>query len=195
MKLFKRKYEFKPDRTDGGFLKKLYMTPLQRKNLLKWALISAVLLVLSLLQDVVLSQISIAGATFCLVPCGILICAMFFDPETAAVFSLIASTLYFFSGSAPGTYAIALLTGLSTLLCIFRKGYLQWCFSAFILCAGVGMMAYQLLTFAIGCFLGSALPARFGVFMMCGGLSVAVMPLLYPIFLAISNIGGETWKE
>lgn len=195
MKLFKRKHDFKPDRTDGGILKKLYLTPLQRKKLLKWALISAVLVVLSLLQDVVLAQISIGGATFCLVPCGILICAMFFDPETAAVFSLTASTLYFFSGSAPGTYTIVLLTALSTLLCIFRKGYLQWCFSAFFLCAGAGMMVYQLLVYAIGCFLGTALPTRFGIFMLCGGLSVTVMPLLYPIFLSISNIGGETWKE
>ena len=74
--LFKRKYEFKPDRTEGGTLKKLYLTPLQRKRLLKWGLISAVLVVLSLVQDVVLSQISIYGATFCLVPCGILLCAM-----------------------------------------------------------------------------------------------------------------------
>ena len=91
--LFKRKYEFKPDRTDGGTLKKLYLTPLQRKKLLKWALVGVVLVVLSLLQDVVLSQISIYGATFCLVPCGILLCAMFFDPETAAVFTLISSTV------------------------------------------------------------------------------------------------------
>ena len=193
--LFKRKHDFKPDRTDGGFLKKLYLTPLQRRNLWKWVLISAVLVVLSLLQDVVLAQISIAGATFCLVPCGILMCAMFFDPETAGVFSLIASTLYFFSGTAAGTYTIFFLTALATLLCIFRRGYLQRCFSAFFLCAGVGMMAYQLLVYAIGCFLGTALPSRFGVFMLCGGLSVAVMPLLYPVFLSISNIGGETWKE
>jgi hypothetical protein len=193
--LFRRKYEFKPDRTDSGLLKKLYMTPIQRKRLLKWVLVSAVLLVLSLVQDVVLSQISIGGATFCLVPCGILLCAMFFDHETAAVFTLVASTLYYFSGTAPGVYTIVLLTGLSTLLGIFRRGYLQRCFSAFFLCAGAGMMAYQLLTFAIGCFLGSTIPARFGVFMLCGGLSVIVMPLLYPVFLSISNIGGETWKE
>ena len=192
---FKRKHDFKPDRTDGGILKKLYLTPLQRRKLWKWALISAVLVGLSLLQDVVLAQISIGGATFCLVPCGILMCAMFFDPETAAVFSLTASTLYYFSGTAPGTYAIVLLTALATALCIFRTGYLQRCFSAFFLCAGVGMMAYQLLVFAIGCFLQSALPSRFSVFMLCGGLSVAVMPLLYPVFLSISNIGGETWKE
>ena len=193
--LFKRKYEFEPDKTEGGTLKKLYLTPLQRRKLLKWGLISVVLVVLSLLQDVVLSQISISGATFALVPCAIFLCAMFFDPETTAVFTLTASALYVFSGTAPGTYAIALITILSTLLCIFRRGYLQRCFSAFFLCAAVGMMGYQLLTFAIGCFLGSTIPARFGVFMLCGGLSVAVMPLLYPVFLSISNIGGEIWKE
>ena len=193
--LFKRKYEFKPDRTEGGTLKKLYLTPLQRKRLLKWGLVSAVLVALSLLQDVVLSQISIYGATFCLVPCGILICAMFFDPETAGVFTLISSTIYYFSGTAAGPYSIALLTGLGTLLCIFRRGYLQRCFSALYLCAAVGMMGYQLLTFAIGCFLGITFPGRFGVFMLCGGLSVAAMLLLYPIFLSISNIGGESWKE
>lgn len=193
--LFKRKYEFKPDRTEGGTLKKLYLTPTQRKHLLKWGLISAVLVVLSLLQDVVLSQVSIYGATFALVPCGILLCAMFFDPETAAVFTLTASSLYYFSGTAPGSYSIVLLTLLGTLLCIFRWGYLQRCFSALFLCAGVGMMAYELLIFALGWFLGSTIPARFGVFMLCGGLSVAVMPLLYPVFLSISSIGGETWKE
>ncbi len=193
--LFKRKHEFKPDRTDGGLLKKLYLTPVQRKKLLKWTLISFVLLVLSLLQDVVLSQVSIHGATFALVPCGILMCAMFFQPETTAIFTLTASMLYYFSGTSPGTFSIALLTVLGTLLSIFRLGYLQRCFSALFLCAAVGMLGYQLLTFAVGCFLGSTIPARFGVFMLCGVLSVAVMPVLYPIFSRISNIGGETWKE
>ena len=91
--LFKRKHEFKPDRTEGSALKKLYITPKQRKRLLKWGMVSLALVVLSLIQDVVLSQISIYGATFSLVPCGILLCAMFFDPETTAVFSLTASAL------------------------------------------------------------------------------------------------------
>lgn len=192
---FKRKYEFKPDRTEGGLLKKLYLTPLQRKRLLKWGLIAASLVVLSLLQDVVLCQVRIGGAVFSLVPCGILLYAMFLDPETAAVFTLTASTLYYFSGTAPGTYCIALLTCLGTLLCIFRRSYLQRCFSALTLCAAVGMMGYQLLLFAIGCFLGQTFAGRFGVFMLTGGLSVLVMPLLYPVFLSISNIGGESWKE
>ena len=193
--LFRRKYEFKPDRMEGGTLKKLYLTPLQRKRLLKWGLISAVLVVLSLIQDVVLPQITLHGVPLCLVPCGILMCAMFFDPETTGVFTLVSSTIYYFSGTAAGPYSIVLLTGLGTFLSLFRRGYLQRCFSALFFCAAVGMMGYQLLTFGIGCFLGITFPGRFGVFMLTGGLSVAVMPLLYPVFLSISNIGGETWKE
>ena len=192
---FKRKNEFKPDRTEGSLLKKLYLTPTQRKKILKWALISLVLVVLSLLQDVVLAQVRIFGATFNLVVCGILLSAMFFDSETAAVFTLIASTLYYFSGTSPGAYSIALVTGLGTFLCIFRQSYLQKCFSATMLCAGVGMMVYELVIFWIGWFLGVTTGARFHAFSMCGILSVAVMPLLYPVFLSISKIGGETWSE
>ncbi len=193
--LFRRKHDFKPDRTDSGTLKKLYLTPLQRRRLLKWGLVALCLVVLSLLQDAVLSQVEIYGATFDLVACGILLCAMFFDPETAAVFTLISSVLYYFSGTAPGTYSIALLTVLGTLLCIFRVGYLQRCFSAIFLCAAVGMMVYELAVFIIGLFLGITLPGRFPVFALKGALSVAVMPVLYPVFLSISNMGGETWRE
>ena len=192
---FKRKHEFKPDRTEGGTLKKLYLTPLQRKQILKWALIGAVLVVLSLLQDVVLARVHIFGATFDLVVCGILLCAMFFDSETAAIFTLVSSTLYYFSGSAPGSYSIALITGLGTFLCIFRQGYLQKCFSATMLCAGAGMLIYELVVFFIGWFLGITTIQRLQVFAVCGALSVAVMPILYPVFLSISKIGGETWKE
>ena len=192
---FKRKYEFKPDRTEAGTLKKLYLTPIQRKRLLKLGLVSLVLLMLSLLQDAVLSRVSIYGATFDLVACGILLAGMLFDPDTTAVFTLISSTLYYFSGTAPGSYSIALLTGIGTLLCIFRRSYLQRCFSAIYLCAGAGMMVYELAVFVMGLFLGNTFMERFRVFVITGGLSVAVMPLLYPIFLSISNIGGESWKE
>ena len=193
--LFKRKHEFKQDRMEGGTLKKLYLTPTQRKKILKWVMVALALVVLSLLQDVVLARMHIFGSNFNLVVCGILLCAMFFDSETAAVFTLVSSTLYYFSGTAPGVYSIAIITVLGTFLCIFRQGYLKKCFSATMLCAGVGMMVYEMLIFGIGLFLGATTPARFQVFAICGGLSVAVMPLLYPVFLAISKIGGESWKE
>lgn len=193
--LFRRKQDFKPDRNEAGTLKKLYLTPIQRRNLLKWGLISLVLLVLSLLQDVVLCRVRIYGATFDMVACGILLCAMFFRPDTTVVFTLVSSTLYYFSGTAPGAYTIALLTGLGTLLCIFRCSYLQQRFSALFLCAGVGMIAYELAVFLIAWIVGITTAARFSAFFLCGVLSVAVMPLLYPVFLWIRNVGGDTWKE
>ena len=146
-------------------------------------------------QDAVLSRVSIYGATFDLVACGILLAGMLFDPDTTAVFTLVSSALYYFSGTAPGSYSIAFLTGLGTLLCIFRRSYLQRCFSTIYICAAAGMMVYELMVFATGLFLGNTLVDRLGVFALCGGLSAAVMPLLYPVFLSISNIGGETWKE
>lgn len=193
--LFKRKYEFKPDKTESSTINKLYLTPIQRKRILKWVLMGAVLLVLSLLQDAVLSRVSIFGATFDLVACGILLAAMLFDPDVTAVFALTSSTLYYFSGTAPGVYAIALLTALGVFLCIFRCSYLQRCFEANFLCAAVSLMAYELLVFAICVFLGSATADRFVVFALRGAISVAVMPALYPIFTSISNIGGQTWNE
>lgn len=195
MLLFNRKHEFKPDRTGPGALKKLYLTRLQRLRLLKWTLMGLSLLVLSLLQDAVLSRIRIYGATFDLVACGILLGCMLYQPDTAAVFGLVSSLFYYFSGTAPGVYCIALLTALGVFLCIFRRSYLRRCFSTILFCTGFSLVAYKLVIFFICLFLGSTTPDRFPAFMICSALSIAVIPLLYPIFTAISNIGGEAWKE
>lgn len=195
MLLFKRKHEFKPDRTGSGTLKKLYLTRLQRLRLLKWVLMGLSLLLLSLLQDAVLSRVSIYGATFDLVAGGILLGCMLFPPDTAAVFALVSAIFYHFSGTAPGVYCIALLTALGALLCIFRRSYLRRCFSMILSCAGFAMVAYKLAVFVICLFLDSTTLSRFPAFLLSSGLTIAVMPLLYPVFTAISNIGGESWKE
>ena len=113
----------------------------------------------------------------------------------AAVFALLSATIYYFSGTAPGVYCIVLLTGLGILLCIFRRSYLRRCFSTTLFCVSVGLTAYKLAIFVICLFLGSTTHHRFGVFMLCSVLSIAVVPLLYPVFTAISNIGGDSWKE
>ena len=193
--IFKRKYEFKPDKPAASTLSKLYLTPLQRKHLLKWVLIGLLLTLLSVLQDVVFSRLRISGATFDLVPCGILLGCIFMSPETAGVFSLISSCLYHFSGTAPGVYIIALLTALGVLLCIFRRSYLKKGLFSTFLCAGFGIVVYKLVVFGIHLFLGATLGARFGVFCLSIGLTLASIFPLYPIFVSICNIGGESWKE
>ena len=195
MLFFRRKHEFKPDRTEPGALKKLYLTRLQRLHLLKWSLMGLALLVLSLVQDAVLSRVSIYGATFDLVACGILLGCMLYQPDTAAVFALTSSILYYFSGTAPGVYSIALLTVLGVLICIFRRSYLRRCFSTTLICVGAGMMVYKMAIFIIGLFLGSTTFNRIGAFALSGLLSIATIPVIYPVLTAISNIGGEAWKE
>lgn len=193
--IFKRKHEFKPDKLEASSLSKLYLTPRQRQKLLKWVLITLTLVLLSLLQDVVFSRQRISGATFDLVPCGILLACIFMEPDTAGIFSLTASTLYYFSGTAPGVYSIAMLTTFGTVLCIFRRSYLKKGFFSTFLCVSFGILVYKLAVFGINLFLGATLGARFGVYCLGLGLTVAAILPLYPVFLSICNIGGETWKE
>lgn len=193
--MFRRKYEFKPDRPHSGTLGKLYITPKQRQRLLKWFLATLLLVGISLLQDVIFSRIPIYGAVTDLVGCAILLFCIMQDPENGCVFALISASIYYFSGSAPGSYVIALLTCLGLLVSIFRQCYLQKGFGSTLLCLAGAMLIYELSLFIIGAFLGQIPLSRFRYFCITAGISLAAMPILYPTFLAIGKIGGESWKE
>lgn len=193
--MFKRKYEFKPDKERSGTLSKLYITPKQRLTILKWVLTALVLVILSVIQDVILSRVTVFGVHTDLLACAILLVCVLQDPEVGCVFGLVSSLLYWFSGSAPGPYVVALLTVLGVLASIFRYSYLRFSFGTVILCTAAAVMLYELLLFAIGFFLGRTTISRLANFCITGGVSLAVMPLLYPIFAAIGKIGGESWKE
>lgn len=190
-----KKKEFKPDRQSTSLLKRLYLTPRQRKTLLKWTLYSLVLLVLSLLQDVILCRMDIFGATTDLVPCGIVLICLLEGAESGSVFALVASVLYLFSGTAPGAYCILFITVPAVLVTAFRQAYLQVGFGAAMLCSSVTVMLYEILVFAVGAFLGLSGGDRFGVFLLTGALSLVALPVLYPLLTAIGRIGGQGWKE
>lgn len=194
--LFKRKHEFKPDKPQGsGLLSNLYLTKKQRLNLVKWVLLAAVLVVLSVMQDVIMSRVSVYGATTDLVAVTILLICIMLDPEIGCVFTLISALLYKFSGSAPGAYVIVLLPALGLFMSIFRHSYLRASFGATFLCAAGAIMVYELIVFAIACFLGQTTFSRLSKFCLTGVYSLAVIPLLYPVISSISKIGGETWTE
>ncbi len=190
-----KKNEFKPDKQGTPFLKRLYLTPRQRRTLLKWALYSLAMVVLSLLQDVLLCRLDIFGATTDLVPCGIILVCLLEGAESGSVFALIASMLYLFSGTAPGAYCILFITLPAVLVSVFRQAYLRVGFGAAMLCSGVAVMVYELLVFAAGAFLGFTGGSRFGVFALAGALSLLTLPALYPVLKAIGRIGGQGWKE
>jgi hypothetical protein len=191
----KKKYEFKPDKLGTGFLSKLYMTPTQRKKLLKWSLFALVLLVLSLLQDVFFCHMRLFGATTDLVPAAILLITILLGTESGCLFALIASCMYQFAGNAPGFHVIAILTVLGTIISMFRQNYLQRSYGAAMLCSGVAVVLYELSIFIASVLSGASNLSRIGSILVTAGLSIISLPILYPILCSIQQIGGDSWKE
>lgn len=191
----KKNYEFRPDKSGSGILSRLYLTRLQRLSALKWLLYSLVVLILSVLQDVLLCRMDIWGATTDLVPCAVLMVCVLEGAEHGSLFCLITALIYLFSGSSPGYHVLVLLPVLGVGASIFRQSLLRKSFSATVLCAGTALFLYELAIFAMALFLNLTHPGRFSVALITGGLTLAVMPILYPILVSIGKIGGETWKE
>lgn len=193
--LFKKKNEFRPDKAHSGALGKLYITKKQRLFLLKWLLMVLSLALLSVVQDVILSRVHLWGATSDLLCGALLMACILLDPEQGCIFILTGSCLYCFSGSAPGPYVIALLTGIGLLISIFRQSYLYQNFSTIMLCTAIAIMLYELLLWAIGMLVGNTTVHRLGIFALTGLYTLAAMPALYPVFRAIGKIGGESWRD
>ena len=188
-------YEFKPDKAPKQLPKLLHMTLLQRRQVLQWSLYGLVLLFLLVLQDVIMSRVSISGATTDLVPAAILLITVISDVYAGSLFAIIASTLYVFTGSAPGPYAVGFLTVLGIVAAFFRQSWWRRGFRSHILCAGLVLLVYELAVYGTGLFLGLTYWSRFGVFFLTWALSFGVMMALYPLIRKIQKIGGEQWRE
>ncbi len=190
-----KRNEFKPDKPRIGLLSKLYLTQKQRRTALKWFLYALVLLVLSVLQDVILSRLRIFGATTELVPVGIFLICILEGLDSGSVFALVASALYVFSGTPAGVYCIVLITALSVAVTFFRQSYLQRGFAAAMLCVAAAMVVYEFAVFSIGMVLGLTAWRRVGVFALTAVYSLVTAPPVYFIIEKIGKVGGQTWKE
>lgn len=188
-------YEFKPDRQETGLLKQLYLTRLQRMQLLKWSTLSALCVLMLIVQDVLMSQIRISGATTDLVVCVIFLIGLYEGTENGSLFALIASIVYLFSGSSPGAQCIALLSCTTVVLNLMRQSLWRRSGGSILLCTCAGIVIYEMLNFLFGLFVGNTIWARAGVFMLVAGFTCACAFPLYPLVKLISKIGGETWKE
>ena len=192
--LFK-KHDFRPDKLRSGTLNKLYITKKQRRKALKWLLMALFLTVACVVQDAILTRFDFWGTGIDLVAATLLLACIMQDPEYGSIFVLIASGLYSFSGSAPGYYVIALLTVIGVFFAIVRHCYLHDSFSSTFLCTAAAVLTYEMAIFGIGLFLGYIAFPRITTQLIKAGLSLAVMPLMYPILHAILKIGGNTWNE
>ena len=189
------KADFKPDNQSFDLLKVLHLTHAQRSTLLKWGLYIAVIVVLCTIQDVIMSQITIFGATTDLAVCAILLITVIEGIDVGSLFVLIASCLFYFSGSSPGPMSVGLMTFLGIGACLFRQMYWHRNRGSIVLSAGLALMLYELGNFTVGVFSGLTRWDRLPIFAMTGLLSVLVMIPLYSLINRIGQIGGTTWKE
>lgn len=190
-----RRNEFQPDAVNTDVLGKILLTQKQRKKLAKWLLFAAVCLVGLLVQDVIMSRVSVFGATTDLVACCILSVCILQGAQSGSMFALWASVIYFYSDSAPGPYCIPLLTAIGIFAAIFRQVFLSQGFFTLLLCVAAGLLVYEMAVFGIGLFLGHTILSRIGVFALSAVMTLVFVPVLYPIFVSIGKIGGELWKE
>lgn len=190
-----KKYEFQPDKPYSTWLNKLQLTRQQQKQVLKWALYALVLIVMSVVQDVVMCRMRLYGGTTDLVPCGIFIICVLEGSQRGCIFALAASFLYLLSGSAPGPHVLVLITVLSVIVAALRQTYLHQGFPATLICTALAMILYELAIFGFCLLLGYTSTDRYVSFLIPAAVSLAAVPIVYPIAQAISAIGGETWKE
>lgn len=190
-----KKQDFRPDKPTTSLFSHLILTKNQQRNLLKWVFYTLLLVFLSVMQDVLLSQVRLFGATTELVPCAIFLICILEGTHTGSVFALVSGLLYLFSGTAPGPYSMVAITFYSVGVCIFRQAYLQESFSSAYLCTAMAMLAYVLTNFLFGLFLGLTPLSRIFGFLVTAILTLLTVPVLYPVLKAIGAFGGYQWKE
>ena len=190
-----KRNEFKPDAQPSVILKSLRLTKLQQMRLLRWAGYVGAILGALIFQDVIMSQIRIFGATTELCAAVILLITILEGVETGSLFVLIASTLYFYSGSSPGAYCIGLLTFLGVIASLFRQMYWRRSRSAIVFCAALAQIGYSLGLYGVCLFNGLTRWDRLPQFLVGAALNILVMIPLYPLIHRIGMIGGNVWKE
>ena len=176
-----KKQDFKPDKPSISLLSRLMLTKKQQKNLFKWIFYGLFLIVLSIVQDVLLSRVRLLGATTELVPCAIFLICLVEGTHTGSIFSLVVGLLYLFSGTAPGPYSMVAIVFLSIGACILRQAFLQETFSSMMLCTAAAMLSYVLVNFAFGLFFALTRFSRLHGFLITAVLSLIAAPLFYPI--------------
>ena len=188
-------YEFKPDPKGTNYLKRLYMTRLQRLTILKWATFAMTGILMLVIQDVIMSQVRFSGATTDLPVAFILLVGIYEGLENGSVFTLVSSLFYWFSGSAPTPICVAVLCILVILIGLFRQLYWHRSFGSIAMCVSIAIMLYEMILFVIGLMSGLTILPRASVFALTGGITCITMLPMYPLVRAISKIGGESWKE
>ena len=187
--------DFKPDPNTSTWLKTARMTRQQRLRQTKWVLYVLTCIVCLVVQDVVMSQLPLFGATTDLAVCAILLITVLEGSEIGSVFVFIASLIYYFSGSAPTAVCIGLLTYIGVLATLLRQMYWHRSRGSILFCSMIALTVYEMSLFFTGLYQELTIFSRIGSFALTSLYSCIAMIPLYSLIHKIGLIGGNTWKE
>lgn len=187
--------EFRPDPATSTWLKTRKLTRLQKLRLLKWVLYALIVVMSLVMQDVIMSQLRLFGATTDLAVGAIALITVIEGTEVGSLFVLIASALYWFSGSAPTPICIALLTAFGIAATMFRQMFWHRSRGTVTLCACLALTAYELGLFVTGLMQGLTYWGRLPAFLLTSVYTCLVMIPMYTLVYKTGLIGGNTWKE
>ena len=191
----RRDLDFKPDVQKATWIKTRKLTKLQQLRLIRWALYVLTVVLAVVLQDVIMSQFSIFGATTDLPACAILLITVMEGAEIGSLFALIASTLYYFSGNAPTAWCIGLLCVFGIGATLFRQMFWHRSKGSIVLCSAIALVCYELGLFVVGLMNELTHWGRLPAFALTAVFSCLVLIPLDSLIFKIGLIGGNTWKE
>ena len=190
-----RQNEFRPDPATSTWLKPRKLTRQQRLRLFKWLMYALIVIMSLVIQDVIMSQLRLFGATTDLAVGAILLITVIEGTDVGSLFVFIASILYWFSGSSPTPVSIILLTALGIGATMFRQMFWHRSRGTLTLCACLALTAYELGLFVTGLMQGLTYWGRLPSFLLTSIYTCLVMIPLYSLVYKTGLIGGNTWKE
>lgn len=187
--------DFKPDVNPATWFKTRKLTQVQRLRLTKWGCYILLIVLALVIQDTIMSQFRLLGATTDLAVGVILVITVLEGTEVGSLFVLLASLFYYFSGSAPVPYCVGLLSILGIVTTMLRQMYWHRSKGSILLCAFIALMLYEIGLLVIGLLNGLTHIGRLYSFVFTGIYTCLAMIPLYPLIYKIGLIGGNTWKE
>ena len=171
------------------------MTRQQRMTLLKWGTYVMTGVLLLVIQDVIMSEMRISGATTDLPVAFILLVGLYEGLENGSVFTLVAALFYWFSGSAPTPVCVGILCVLNIFIGLFRQMYWHRSKGSILMCTMIALTVYEMSLFFTGLVQDLTIFSRIGSFVLTSIYSCLALIPLYSLIYKIGLIGGNTWKE
>lgn len=173
-------------------LDKLYITPRQWMQILRWTMYALLFLLIMMVQTVVLGNRTILGTHPVFVPVVITCVCLREGPERGGTFALLASLLWCLSGADQGSASLLVLTVLPVLGSILCRAVLANRFFPCLIISFFVLVFDQLLIFVLKYFFDSMVSSLFFEELVpCVLVSILIQPLVYWLVKCIARIGAD----